>query len=123
MPCSSEGHIASIFRIKEKSCKKQPGSTWHLLLMVSCLAYSLTLKMEAVCSSEKSRCLQTMQHYNPEEHALQNCYHLITTYQRLRYNIIARHTDSYLPVYTQKIAVLTFIPMQISNLIWRYCDF
>jgi hypothetical protein len=38
------------------------------LLLVSCLPYSSTLKMEAICSSEMSAYLRTIRRYNPEYH-------------------------------------------------------
>jgi hypothetical protein len=41
-----------------------------LLLLVSCLAYSLTLKMEAICSSEMLCCLQTTWCNNLDNHTL-----------------------------------------------------
>jgi hypothetical protein len=41
---------------------------YHLLLLVSWFAYSLTLKMEAICSSTFP---QTARRYNPEDHTLQ----------------------------------------------------
>jgi hypothetical protein len=52
-------------------------SAWCLLLLISCLAYSSTLKMEAICSSETSGCLQITRGYNPEDvivcsHPLEN---------------------------------------------------
>jgi hypothetical protein len=39
---------------------------------VSCLAYSLTLKMEATCSSEMVNFQQTTQHYTPDDRTLHN---------------------------------------------------
>jgi hypothetical protein len=41
-----------------------------LLLLASCLAYSLTLKMEAIYSSEALRCFQTTWHYNVHSRSL-----------------------------------------------------
>jgi hypothetical protein len=38
-----------------------------LLLLPSCLAYYMTLKMEAICPSETLVSLQTTQHYNSED--------------------------------------------------------
>jgi hypothetical protein len=40
----------------------------RLNLLFSCLAYYLTLKMEAICSSEASRFLRTTRRYNREDH-------------------------------------------------------
>jgi hypothetical protein len=54
-----------------KARKKPIGSECSLLL-VSCLAYSSTLKMGAICSSETTvDSHQTTQHYNPIDLALQ----------------------------------------------------
>jgi hypothetical protein len=39
-------------------------------MLVSCLAYSSILKMEAICSSETSGCLRTTWGYNPEDCSL-----------------------------------------------------
>jgi hypothetical protein len=39
------------------------GSTFRLVLLVSCLAYSSILKMEAMCFSETSICLRTRRCY------------------------------------------------------------
>jgi hypothetical protein len=38
----------------DKICKSLACAACHLLLLVSCLAYCSSLKMEAVCSSEMS---------------------------------------------------------------------
>jgi hypothetical protein len=40
-----------------------------ILLLISCLAYLSTLKMEARCSSETSACLPTSQRYYSDVHA------------------------------------------------------
>jgi hypothetical protein len=45
-------------------------SACDLLLLVSCLAYSLTLKMETVCCPESSSFLWTTQHYKPYDHTV-----------------------------------------------------
>jgi hypothetical protein len=47
------------------------GSICSLLLLVSCLAYSFTLKMEVLSSSETPSSLQTTQCYNSEDCSLQ----------------------------------------------------
>jgi hypothetical protein len=55
--------------INEFITKKQVvASACHFLLIVSCLAYSLTLKTELIHSSKTLDCLQTTQHYNQEDH-------------------------------------------------------
>jgi hypothetical protein len=43
----------------------------HALTLVSCAAYSSTLKMEAICSSETSDFQQTTRLYIPEDRTLQ----------------------------------------------------
>jgi hypothetical protein len=45
-------------------------SVFGLILMNIYLAYSSTLKMEAICSSETSRSRYTTRHYNQEDRAL-----------------------------------------------------
>jgi hypothetical protein len=47
-------------------------SYYHLFLLVSCLVYSSTLKMEATYSSETSGCLRTIRRYNPEDQTHQS---------------------------------------------------
>jgi hypothetical protein len=42
-------------------------SACHLLLLVSCLAYSSALKTAVLCSSKTSSSLRPTWHYNPEE--------------------------------------------------------
>jgi hypothetical protein len=48
--------LASIFRVEEQetSMEKAAYSLSACFMLVSCLAYSSTLKMEATCSSEMS---------------------------------------------------------------------
>jgi hypothetical protein len=47
----------------------------NCFMLVSCLAYSSTLKMEATCSSEMSVDFQrTIWHYIPEYRTLQDFY-------------------------------------------------
>jgi hypothetical protein len=48
-------------------CFKSKPSKKLAVLPVSCLVYTFILKMEAVCSSKLLCCLQTTQHYNPED--------------------------------------------------------
>jgi hypothetical protein len=43
---------------------------YRLLLQVSYLTYSSTLKMETLCSSKILDFLRTTQHYKPEEQSL-----------------------------------------------------
>jgi hypothetical protein len=63
----SEEHNASIFRVEEFALLA-PAST-----LVSCLAYSSTLKIEATCSSETSVHFQwTTWHYISEHRTLHN---------------------------------------------------
>jgi hypothetical protein len=51
-------------------------------MLVSCLAYSSTLKMEVMCSSEMSVDFhRTTGCYNPEDTALQN--YLLSTYVKI----------------------------------------
>lgn len=45
-------------------------SAHYLFLLVSCLSYSSTLRMEAICSSETSGSLQITRSYNLENHTL-----------------------------------------------------
>jgi hypothetical protein len=45
-------------------------SSFHLLLLVSCLAYPSTLK--TMCPSETLGFLKTMQHYSPEDNNVSN---------------------------------------------------
>jgi hypothetical protein len=61
--CSSEGtrRFGETYRFAR---------TFHPLLLVSYLAYSSTLKMEPICSSETWGSLQTTRRHNPEEHTL-----------------------------------------------------
>jgi hypothetical protein len=66
-------HVASIFRVEHGRPRKRPLeatdkfiSAKHLLLLASCLAYSSTLKMEVIHSSETSGFLGTARNYNPE---------------------------------------------------------
>jgi hypothetical protein len=49
-------------------CQRAKTSTaaYYLLLLVSCLAYPLTMEMEVIHSSEMSGFLQTRQCYNRE---------------------------------------------------------
>jgi hypothetical protein len=54
----------------------KPNSVCRLLLLVSCLAYSSTLKIEAICSSETLACLRTTRHYNPEDRTFQDIIYL-----------------------------------------------
>jgi hypothetical protein len=46
----------------------------HLLLLLFCSTRSSTLMMEAICSSETSGSLRTMQDYNPEDCSLQTTF-------------------------------------------------
>jgi hypothetical protein len=65
----SEEHIASIFTAKEYAEQETSVKAGGKQL-VSCLAYSLDLKMEAICSSETSADIQrTIWHYIPEEYS------------------------------------------------------
>jgi hypothetical protein len=47
----------------------------RLILIVSCLAYSPTLKMEAICSSETLGSLRTTRRYNPDDRILHSYRH------------------------------------------------
>jgi hypothetical protein len=47
-----------------------PSSSCRTLLLVSCLTYISTLKLDAICSSETSAFLRTTQHYNPKARVL-----------------------------------------------------
>jgi hypothetical protein len=47
--------------------KEKPTEEHHLLLLVSYLAYSLTQKMEVLCSTKLSGYLWTTQHYNQKD--------------------------------------------------------
>jgi hypothetical protein len=58
----------------EDEPSKKPTEAGSMLL-VFCLAYSLTLKMDANCCSETLGCLYTTWCYNPEEHNLQDNEH------------------------------------------------
>jgi hypothetical protein len=49
---------------------KSTVSTSHLLILVSCLAYSSTLKTEATCPYETSGFLRTRHHYSPDDRTL-----------------------------------------------------
>jgi hypothetical protein len=63
-PCSwvevhidvSEEHTSSIFKVKEqaKQVAYKKWSAYHIFFLITCLAYSSTLKIEAVRSSETS---------------------------------------------------------------------
>jgi hypothetical protein len=68
-----EGHVASIIRVKEQA-KHESGSTAALLavwfMLVSCLAYASTLKMEAWFSRMLVGFHQNMWHYIPEDRTL-----------------------------------------------------
>jgi hypothetical protein len=48
-----------------------PFSAFYIVLLVSWLAYILTLKMEAVCSSQMSGCFKAARHYNSKDCTLQ----------------------------------------------------
>jgi hypothetical protein len=50
-----------------KAGSKLSGLVFHLLLLASCVAYSSVMKMEAICSSEMLRSLQTTWYYNAED--------------------------------------------------------
>jgi hypothetical protein len=69
----SEKHVASIFGVgeyakKETSMKQVANRAATYFTLGSCLAYSLTLKMEATCSSGTSVDFQqTTPHYIPED--------------------------------------------------------
>jgi hypothetical protein len=58
-------------------------SSCYLLLLVSCLAYSSTLKMEAVCSNEMLGTLLTTLCYNPQDPTLHSHCH-----ENLKFSII-----------------------------------
>jgi hypothetical protein len=81
LPPACAGFLLSLLFKPEDGCdiySSEPsrflrtGSACRLLLLVSCLAYSSTLKMEAIYSSETSGCLLSTSHNNPEDHALNN---------------------------------------------------
>jgi hypothetical protein len=77
-PGYSEEHIGSIFRIEEYN--KPSRSTQHAEQLVSCLAYSSTLKMEAILSSETSvEFYQTARRYASKDRSLHShrCENLI----------------------------------------------
>jgi hypothetical protein len=58
----SEEYIASVFRAEELSLPP--------VLLVSWFAYSSTLNMEAICSSETLGCLRTTYRCSAEHHAI-----------------------------------------------------
>jgi hypothetical protein len=66
-----------------------------IFTLVSCLAYSLTLKMEAMCSSEMSVDLQwTTRHYIPEDRTLHNhCCENLKPYTDLRFSQLSQKTE------------------------------
>jgi hypothetical protein len=82
IPCNqekahvSEKHATSVFRVKEKGKQEtsrsrqqvQHTAAYRELLLVSCLAYYLTLKRKVICSSNTSHIFQRTQYYNLEEH-------------------------------------------------------
>jgi hypothetical protein len=54
----------------------------HLLLLVPCLAYSSTLKMEVICCSKILSSLQITQHCKPEDRTLHSQCH-----EKPKYNL------------------------------------
>jgi hypothetical protein len=87
MSCSSQSddlldeYIASIPGLKCKPSKKPAeadgklSSFVYLLLLVYLLAYSFTLKKEAICFPEMLCSLQTTQHYHPGDCTLHSHWH------------------------------------------------
>jgi hypothetical protein len=57
--------------------KIRPGIACRLLL-VSSVAYSLTLKMEVICSSRKSGCLRDTRRYNPKDRSIREMFPFAT---------------------------------------------
>jgi hypothetical protein len=47
-------------------------SVFHLHFLVSCIAYSSTLKMKAICFSETSGCLRTTRRFFPKDNQTKN---------------------------------------------------
>lgn len=47
-------------------------SVFHLLFLVSCIAYSSTLKMEAICFFETLSCLRTTRRFFPKDNQRNN---------------------------------------------------
>jgi hypothetical protein len=64
----SEEHVTAIFRVNEKAKQKEKqNNAGSKQILVSCLAYSLTLMMEATCSTETTVGFQrTIQLYTRE---------------------------------------------------------
>jgi hypothetical protein len=58
-------------RISYKN-SKTGGKMSHLLLLISRLAYSPTVKMEVICASETLCFLRTTRRYNPKDHTFHN---------------------------------------------------
>lgn len=78
-PNVPEEHTASL---SMKQAAEPGGRLCHLVLQVSCFAYTSDLKMETVCSSKESDPLWTIWRYNTEVHILHSHCH-----ENLRVNI------------------------------------
>jgi hypothetical protein len=86
----------------------------HLLLMISCLAYSPTLRIEAICYSETWGFLRTKRRYNPENRDL---------HSHLRDNLRSNNpsSSSFSPPHPAIISVLyeSFFPFLLFILLLK----
>jgi hypothetical protein len=77
-PDYSKERVASIFRPNEARTIRTRRQTELSSLPASAgllLGLLQTLKMEAICTSERSGFLRTARRYKPEDHARQDIYH------------------------------------------------
>jgi hypothetical protein len=88
---------------------KQPRRACRLILLVSFLAYSSTLKMEVIFSSETSGSLRTIQHYNPGDHTLHSdsCENLKSTRVCRVGNVVRYEINS--AFYSRKLRAYFFL--------------
>jgi hypothetical protein len=89
-----EEHVTSIFRIKEQdqqetNVKAGGMQSSSAFMLISYVAYSSTLKMEAMCSSKMSVYFEwTTQQYIPEDRILHN--HQCENLKSYNYNSVTK---------------------------------
>jgi hypothetical protein len=91
----SAEHVASIFGVEEETKQETRGYAYSCFMLISCLAYSSTLKMEVTCSSFQ----QTTQCYIPEDQTLHNhCCKNLKSYMLNTLSVIAMVVAQYVEV-------------------------
>jgi hypothetical protein len=105
--------------------------TFHVwLCLLSCLAWSSTLELEAICPSETSGCLRTLRRYNPEYYPLhrqrlrtqmQPAHHsflTLTSSHAIQVVLLNLNKKALSPVMATKFEWVAVMPRTICHVIW-----